>query len=360
MKKRAGWTILLILAALSAGLSAGCSGDQGGQAGGFSMPPMPVEVARAEQQVVEDRFEGVGTIEADEAITVVAEIDASVVAIPFHEGGPVRKGDLLAQLDDSQLAAEVARAEALRAQSKSSYDRIQTIVEQKAAAPQDLDDAAAALKVADANLDLARARFSKTRITAPFDGIVGTRKVSVGTFLRAGDAITELANIDAIRVHFSSPERFLSRLAPGAGVSVSTTAFQDLILQGTIIAVEPILNEQTRSASVVARVSNPGRKFRPGMSANVSAVLARRTNAITIPSEAVFSGGGESFVFLVKPDSTVTRMSLALGTRMADAVEIVSGLEPGAYVVKAGHQKLFEGAKVMPISEHADSTGAAQ
>ena len=107
-------------------------------------------------------------------------------------------------------AAEVARAAALSAQFQASYERIKSVVEQNAAAPQDLDDAAAALKVAEANLDVARARFAKTRITAPFAGLIGSRQVSVGSFLRAGQAITDLANINAIRVKFSTPERYLS------------------------------------------------------------------------------------------------------------------------------------------------------
>lgn len=350
------YTIPLVLILTS--FWAGCGGEQGG--GGFQMPPMPVEVSRAQQQVVEDRFEGVGTIEADEAITVVAEIDGTLISIPFREGSEVREGALLAQLDDAQLGAELARAEALRAQSKATYDRVRKVVEQRAAAPQDLDDAGAALKVAEANLDLARARFEKTRITAPFSGIVGTRRVSRGTFLRVGQAITELANIDAIRVLFSSPERFLARLRPGASVSVSTTAFRDLKLTGTIIAVEPILDATTRSARVIARVNNPGKNFRPGMSANISAVLGRRNEAVTIPNEAIFSGGGESFVFLVNPDSTVARVSLVLGTRMADMVEVLNGIEPGSIVVRAGHQKLFDGAKVVPISSQPDTTISAE
>jgi membrane fusion protein (multidrug efflux system) len=333
----------------------GCSGEQGG-GGGFSMPPMPVEVAQAEKGMVQDRFESVGTIEAIDAITVVSEIDATVISVPFREGSELRAGDLIAQLDDLQPAAEVARAEALLAQSAAVYERVKKIVEQKAAAQQDLDDAAAGLKVAEANRDLARAQLSKTRITAPFAGIVGTRRVSKGAFLRAGQPITELADIDAMRVHFSAPERFLARLRPGAAVTVSTTAYKDVELTGTIIAVEPILDAQTRSARVVARVQNTQRRFRPGMSANITAILSERSNAITIPNEAVFSSGSETLVFVVKPDSTVTRVALTLGTRTASAVEVLAGLEPEAMVVRAGHQKLFEGAKVMPITSQVDST----
>jgi membrane fusion protein (multidrug efflux system) len=233
---------------------------------------------------------------------------------------------------------------------------VKTIVEQGAGAPQDLDDVAASLKVAEANLSLARARFGKTRILAPFAGIIGARRVSVGTFLRAGQTITELANIDAIRVTFSAPERFLARLSQGATVSVWTSAFAGAPLAGRIVVIEPVIDQTTRSARVVAVVQNVDRKFRPGMSANISAVLSERPNALTIPSEAVFGSGNQTFVFIVKPDSTVARVALTLGTRMSEVVEVLQGLEPGMTVVRAGHQKLFDGGKVTPVAGQRDTT----
>ena len=330
-----------------------------GSGGKFAMPPMPVEVSPVKVQKVTDKFEGVGTIEALEAITVVSEIDGAVKFLPFREGGFIRQGGLIAQLDDAQLAAELARAEALRAQSKATYDRVKSVVDQGAGAPQDLDDASAALKVAEANLELAKARFAKTRIIAPFDGIIGARRVSVGTFLRPGQPITELANIDDIRVTFSAPERFVSRLNSGAEVAISTTAFSGAMLKGRIIVIEPIIDLITRSARVVAQVQNTGRTFRPGMSANISAVLGERPNALTIPSEAVFGSGNQSFVFIVKSDSTVARVPLTLGTRLSDVVEVVAGLQEGMNVVRAGHQKLFDGGKVMPMSSQEEQKAPA-
>ena len=348
--------VLAALILVVASIVSGCSGQQA-DSGRFSMPPMPVEVARAEVRPIEDRFEAVGSIQADDAITVVSEIDAAVESLPFKEGGLIRKGDVIARLDDGQLAAEYARAEALHEQSHSTYERVKAIVDQKAGSPQDLDDAAAALKVADANLSLARARLAKTKIVAPFDGMVGARRVSVGTFLRAGQAITELANIDEMRVTFSAPERYLSELKQGSQVSVSTIAFPGVKLTGSIAAIEPVLDAATRSASVVARVNNPGRKLRPGMSADVFAVLRSRPDAVTVPNEAVFANGNQSFVYVIKSDSTVARASVSLGTRLADVVEVAAGLNAGQLVVRTGHQKLFDGARVMPVDRQQVATG---
>lgn len=319
---------------------------------------MPVETAPVVEGRVADRFEAVGSIDASEAITVVSEIDGAVVRLPFQEGTTIARGGLIAQLDDAQLRAEVNRTEALRDQSQSTYNRVKSVVDQGAGAPQDLDDAAAALKVAEANLALAKSRLSKTHIQAPFSGALGARRVSPGAFIRAGQAITDLANLSELRVNFSAPERYLGQLKRGAEVEISTTAYSGYALRGRIDVVDPVLDPTTRSARIMARVRNPGGKFRPGMSANVSAVLSQRQNALTIPSEAIFAEGDQSFAYVVKADSTVTRSALTLGTRLTDAVEVVKGLSPGQTVVRTGHQKLFEGAKVIPVNSHPSTDKA--
>lgn len=331
----------------------GCSrgeGKQGGAGnGGFSMPPMPIQTADVAAQTVENRYSVVGTVAADEAITVAAEIAGRVVALPFHEGQPIARGALIAQLDDAELAAEVARAEAQVAQRRSSYDRIRTVVDQGAGTPQDLDDADAALKVATADLAVARARLAKTRIEAPFAGVAGSRAVSVGAYLSVGDAITTLARIDELRVNFTAPERMLAQLQRGAPVTISTTAFPDRVLTGAIDVIDPSLDRDTRAAHIIARVPNPDRMLRPGMSADVAVVLEARPQALTVPSEAVFVQGGQPMVYVVQPDSTVAPRPVQLGLREPGMVEVVDGLAPGDRVVRAGHQKLFPGAKVMPL-----------
>jgi membrane fusion protein (multidrug efflux system) len=326
-----------------------CS-DQNAEGGQFVMPPMPVEVASVTEQKMSDKFNAVGTIVAIEEITVVSEIDGVIIEIPFEEGGYVQRGQLITKLDDSQLGAELIRAEAFFTQSQTTYNRIKTVVEQKAGTQQDLDDALASLKVAEANLKLAQTRFDKTRIVAPFNGLIGSRKVSVGTFLRAGDAITELANLNEIRVSFSAPERYLAQLKRGAEVIVSSPVYPGHEVIGKIMAIEPVLESDTRTAQITARVKNPGQKFRSGMSANVSVILNERPEALTIPTEAVFANGNQSFVYMVNPDSTVMPVPVILGLQLADVVEVTSGLEKGMQIVTAGHQKLFPGAKVLPVN----------
>jgi membrane fusion protein (multidrug efflux system) len=319
------------------------------------MPPTAVEVAPVVVGDIADVFETVGGIEAGEAITVVSEIDAAVVSMPFREGDRVAKGALLAQLDDAELAADLARAEAQRDQAQTMADRVKSVVEQGAGAPQDWDDAKAGLEVAEANAALARARLAKTRITAPFSGVVGAREVSPGAFLRAGQRITELAQLDELKVVFAVPERYTSDLKRGREVTVSTTAYPGYELTGKIDVVDPNLDPATRSVRVIARVKNPEQRFLPGMSANVRSVLAARESALTIPSEAVFAEGAEFLAYKVQPDSTVARAPIKLGIRLAGSVEVVEGLAAGDLVVRAGHQKLFPGAKIFAVNSQPSS-----
>lgn len=339
------------LAIVATGLAA-CGGGEGGGpggGGGFAMPPTPVEVATIERGELVDRFEAVGTFEAVQAIDVVAEVSGIVRELPFREGEPVQRGALLARLEDSELAASLARAEAVVEQTRNSYERVKSVVEQNAAAPQDLDDALAALRVAEAEAALARARLEKTRVRAPFSGFVGPRWVSQGAFLQPGQAITQLTQLDELEVVFNAPERYMPRLSVDAPVNVSTPAYPDFSTDGRIAVVDPVVDPATRTVEVIARVPNLGLRFRPGMSADVVAVLQRKQDALLVPSAAVFAEGNQTFVFVVGADSTVQKTPVVLGTRLAAAVEVLDGLAGGARVVRAGHQKLFPGAKVMPI-----------
>ena len=347
--KKLQWFIAVALI-LAMALVSGCSNNEAAEQQ-FSPPPMPVEQAAVIEGTVTDRLEAVGTIDAIDAITVVSEIDALVRELPFHEGASIQQGALIAQLDDSQLQAELARAEAVRDQRKITFDRIKSLADKGAVAPQEFDDATAALKIAEAELGMIKARLAKTRIVASFSGKAGSRRVSPGAFVRAGDPITDLTDLSELKVTFAAPERYYPLLKVKSAVAVATTAFPGVEFKGTIEVIEPVVDKATRSVRIIAHVNNTELKLRPGMSANVSAALSSRQNALLIPDEAIFAEGSQTLVFAIKPDSTVTRVPVQLGARQSRLVEVLSGLERGMSVVQAGHQKLFEGAKVMPIPQ---------
>lgn len=325
-------------------------GCGGAGRGGFHMPPVPVEVAEVHSGRMTDRFRAVGTIEAEETVRIVNEIAGVVRELPFDEGRPVNQGDLIARLDDAELAAESARADALRDQSRTNHERVKQIFEQQAASQQELDDAASALKVAEANAAVARTRLDKTRIRSPLTGVAGRRLVSPGAYLAVGTEITEVASIGMVKVGFSAPERYASQLRRRAAVTVTSSAYPGEEFVGDIGVVDPILDATSHTVQMVAHIHNRSGKLRPGMSADVTASLGEREQALTVPDEAVFSEGEQSFVYVVKPDSTVARQAVILGSRDSTRAEVRQGLKAGDRVVKAGYQKLFDGAKVMPVS----------
>jgi membrane fusion protein (multidrug efflux system) len=173
--------------------------------------------------------------------------------------------------------------------------------------------------------------------------------VSPGAYLSVGQQITEVAAIDEMKITFSSPERYLAQLRRGAAVQITSTAYPNDLFSGTISVVDPLIDPVSHTVQLEARIPNRAHKLRPGMSADVTATLGERPHALIVPDEAVFGEGNQNFVYVVKPDSTVTRQAVVLGARDSARAEIVSGVKEGDQVVRAGYQKLFEGAHVMPV-----------
>lgn len=356
LRRAAGtWLPFAVLFVLSS-----CSKAGGGGRGGFQMPPMPVEVAPVASQRVRDQFRALGGVEADETVAIVSEVPGIVRSLPFKEGQPVARGALLAALDDREIRADAARAEAQRDQADANAARGVKLAHDELISNQQLEDVRTTLKVAEANVSGARARLDKTRIRAPFGGLVGRRRVSPGAYLHAGDTITELARVDVMRVNFAAPERYMGQLHVGMPVEITTPAFPDQVFEGKVQVVDPLVDAASRTVQLVARVPNPARRLKSGMSADVSVTFAERPSALVVPDEAVFAEGNQSFVFVVKADSTVTKTAIQIGTRDSMQVEIVRGLQAGQRVVKAGHQKLFEGAHVVPVQSSPGGPQAAR
>ena len=183
--------------------------------------------------------------------------------------------------------------------------------------------------------------------------------VSPGAYLTVGQQITEVAAIDEMKITFSAPERYLAQLQRGAAVQITTTAYPDDVFDGAISVVDPLIDPVSHTVQLEARIPNRARKLRPGMSADVTVNLGVRPQALTVPDEAVFGEGDQNFVYVVKPDSTVSRQPVVLGTRDSTRAEIVSGVKAGDRVVQAGYQKLYEGAHVMPVAAGGPEAGAA-
>lgn len=339
----------------------GCGGKGAGGRGGFAMPPSPVEVAEVRSGAVRDLFRALGSLDALQEADVVAEVSGRVLALPFPEGRSVDSGAVLARLDDRELRAQRDRSSAAVELARSEARRVEDLYAREVVSPRERDESRATLAAAEADLALQQTRFERTTIRAPFSGVTGRRLVSTGSVVRVNDAVVHLARLDRLRVQFAVPERYAAVLRPGARATVQVTAWPGQDFPAWVTVVEPSIDPKTRTFTAVAEVRNLRERLRPGMSASVSVSLAERMRALTVPDEAVLAEGDQAFVYKVGPDSSVARVPVQLGTREAAQVEIVSGLSEGDRVVRAGHQKLYPGAKVIPILAGAgtDSSSTA-
>ena len=336
--------------------------------------PVGVEVAEVKVAPVEQTTDAVGTLISNESVTLKPEVTGRVVAIRFEEGQPVKAGQVLIELDASVEKAEVVEAEAQLSLASAELERAQELRRNSVGTQRALDTAQAQQRTATAALDLAKARLAKLTLVAPFDGIAGLRKVSVGDLVMPGAEIVNLEQIQPLKVDFRVPERFLPALFGRDGqtqrIEVGVDAFPDERFEGQVFALNPLVNEQGRAIVVRARIDNPnspatGRpRLRPGLFARVTVTLNQQAEALWVPEEALVPQGSQQVVFKLapgdQPDQLVARMTpVRLGARHPGEVQIVDGLARGDRVVTAGTLKVRDGTPVQVQSPAPTASGPA-
>ncbi len=328
------------------------------QAGG--PPATPVKVVPVARETVIETLTAVGTLRANESVLIRPEIAGRIQTIHFREGEPVAAGAPLVTLDPAEYKAQVAGSQADVTLSELNFERQRNLDRSRLASQQDLDNARAKLDQARAQLDLDRVRLDKTVIHAPFAGTVGLRAVSPGAYVSPGQDIARLDSLNPIKLDFRVPEVQLARLKVGQPVAVRIDAYADRDFRGEILAIDPTLDEITRTVLVRARLANAEGLLRPGVFARVQLEIARREQALVIPEEAIWPVGRQTLVYVVK-DGRAESVPVELGLRQAGKVEVKNGLAADAQVVTDGQMKLRPGAAVK-IAEPAapPAAGARQ
>jgi membrane fusion protein (multidrug efflux system) len=341
---RRTFTLAIIVSTLA--IVVGCKpGASGGPPGG-EMPPTQVETVRVAPASLAEQFETVGSLRAQESAVIRPEIDGKIIAINFSEGQHVAAGTPLFTLDGALAQADLNEAAANLSNSRRANARARELADKQLISRADVDKAAAGLGVDQARAASARARLDKTRIRAPFDGVVGLRSVSVGDYVKPGDALVDLVRMDPIEVELRAPEVVLASLAVGQKINLGVDSFPGQVFTGTIVAIAPTVELAGRSVLLRARLDNNDGKLRPGMSARVQIVLGTNPNALMVPEQAIWPSGEEKMVYVVK-DGVAKLVPVTLGARQPGMVEVVSGLKAGDEVVTAGQLKLHDGAKVI-------------
>ena len=342
--------------------AAPASGAPSAGAGGAAAPARPrgtaVEGAVVESVSFPRGLNAIGSLRSNESTVISAEIAGRIAKINFTEGQPVKKGDVLVNLDDSVAQAELAQARANLSLAQSRFGRSTSLQTAGFVSQQAKEDTSIALELQQAFYELAQAKLEKTRIVAPFDGVIGLRSVSVGEYLTPGKDIAPLEDIDTLKADFRLPERYVADVLVGQTLEIQVDAMPNKLFEGKVYAVSPLVEAGGRSVLVRAQVDNKARELRPGMFARVQ-LITNETAALVIPESALAPAGQSQYVFRVA-EGQADRILVQIGERRAGLVEIIDGLDVGDVVVVAGLQAVRNKAPVNMLRKPRPSSEIAQ
>jgi len=336
--------------------AAGAPAAAGGAPGGMAMA-MAVEVARVTASDFSDDAAAVGTLKSNESVVLRPEVAGRVSAIGFKDGAVVGKGDLLLALDAAIQEAELQQAKANLSLARSNHQRNEELLGRKFLSQQAVESSAATLRIQEAAVQLAEAKIAKTRVKAPFKGVVGLRNVSVGDYVKEGQDLINIEDIATLRADFKLPETYLGRLNKGQPIEVISDALPGERFKAVLDAVDPQVDPVGRSISARARLDNAAGKLRPGMFVRVRLLFGERKAVLLVPEQAVVPGAQPAVYRVV--DGKATLVKVRLGVRRAAQVEVVEGLADGDVVITAGQMKLRPGMPVLAVGEGAPAAPSA-
>jgi membrane fusion protein (multidrug efflux system) len=324
----------------------GLLGCADGDASEAPPPTVVVEVLRVEPELFVDTAVFSGQLDAEFSVTIKPEIQGVIEAVEFEQGQTVKKGDVLFRLRDGEQVAKLREAEANRDLAHVRWKRSSQLVSHNASSAAAADAARAEWEVARARVDLARVDLERTRIRAPFDGVVGQRRVDPGAPVEEEDALTRIDAVDRLQLTFAISDDGLPFARPGMRVNAWVRPYPGEKFPGEVFFVSPSLDPTNRRIWVKAWIDNADRRLAPGLFANVDLELRREAKAIVLPEAAVAIDRQGPYVWKLGEDDRVTRLPVEVGVRERGVVEIVQGLPVGTRVVSAGIHKVSEGTTV--------------
>ena len=337
--------------------------------------PLPVAVATARQSDVDVYLAGLGTVTPLNTVIVKSRVDGELNKIAFKEGQFVHAGELLAEIDPRpfqvqliQVEGQMARDQALLKNAQLDRERYRTLFEQDSIAKQLLDTQEAlvrqyegAVKTDQGQIDNAKLQLVYTRITAPISGRVGLRQVDPGNISHANDqnGLVVITQLQPITVVFTITEdnvrSVMKKLQAGEKLAVDAYDRENKVklASGVLLTVDNQIDPTTGTVKLKAQFSNDDYSLFPNQFVNVRMLVNVKQGATVINSAAIQRGTQGTFVYVMKPDQTVTVRQIKTGPAQGDAIAIDTGIAPGELVVVDGTDKLREGAKVEPISRGA-------
>ena len=322
--------------------------------------PIPVITGKSTKRRVEYTLNQVGTLEASQEVTLRSEIEGRTVKILFTEGRAVRRGQVLVQLDAAKIQADIrnlkARIEQLEirlSHKKRTLERNRPLVAENLVSRQQFDNLETDIEeikaqIIQARADLARQkeRLSYTDIRAPFDGIAGVRKFSEGHYLKVGDQVVTIVNLDPLEISFKAPEKSKPSLYIGQDLLLSVDAYPEKAFKGKVFFISPQVDINLRTFQVKAWVENNPPLLNPGMFGRVEMIIDVHEDALTVPWESIIQTEAETYLYVVEEEKA-RKVPVRLGKITDEWAEILDAVIPaGATVILEGKFAVKDGMKV--------------
>ncbi|HQQ74506.1 MAG TPA: efflux RND transporter periplasmic adaptor subunit [Pseudomonadales bacterium] len=344
-------SLIIIIAALLLLLVYVATGHFG--VGGHKKTKAPyqllVTAVKASPQELRDTVDALGTTASNESINVSATVTATVRAVHFEDGSQVQRGAVMVELDADEARADVEQVRANLAEEERQLRHFKLLIDRNAVSQTDMEKQQSVVNVARAKLAANEARLQDYTIVAPFAGVLGARRVSVGALVSPGTIITSLDDLDKIKVDFSVPEVYLPLLRQGLSVQAHSQAYSERTFEGIISFVDSRIDPVTRAVALRAQLDNRDKLLRPGMLLQVKIQQAPR-RALMVPERSVAPLRGDQFLYVLENNTegkpVARRKVVTLGQRTAGMVEVVSGITEGETVVVDGSMSVQDGMSV--------------
>jgi membrane fusion protein (multidrug efflux system) len=314
---------------------------------------VPVELAVAEQRPISAYYRASSFVEADRQVQLVATTSGRVQRLNVEEGDWVRKGDVMAELDNDREQAQLRREELRVGDQNRELKRRESLLAQKLVTQEDFDGTKSAHDLAIVDRDIARIAYEETLIRAPFDGQVTERKIVPGQHINISEPLFTLVDFEPLRVRIHLPESVARKVKAGDRVLLAVEALDDPV-PATVERIAPVVDPTTSTVRLTLLVEGRSDELRVGGFVKVRITTETQMDALSIPKLALVEEGGLRSVFVAEADS-VRKVEIHTGLYDETHTEVLDGLEDGAYVVSLGQGGLRSGSRIEVLN--ADDIG---
>lgn len=328
-------------------------------------PEFPVTAMVTKAQDWVPTIEAIGFIEPNQGVTLSTELAGTIDAITFESGKPVKADQLLLSLDSTVERANLRASQAKLPAAKAKFDRFQNLYKTSSISKEQLDEAEAAYRSLEADIESLKATIARREVRAPFSGVVGLRNVFLGQYLQPGTDIVRLEDTSVMRLRFTVPQTDISKIKLGQTIKINVDAYPQTQFDGHITAIEPAVNFQSGLIQVQADIPNNDGQLRSGMFARASIILPTVKDQIVIPQTAIsFTLYGQNVYVLKEGEETdkegntvkvlrAKQVVVKAGERRGNDVHVLSGIQAGDQIVLSGQVRLSNDTKVHVVENDA-------